>query len=293
MIRERIAVQLLLFLNRLLPDFNAETTRSKHSLAAYSAFEYGRAASVPRLFGSHFDVTGKDVLDIGCGLGGSERYYLEQGARSVVAVDLEPPRLLAAQNYVRSAVAAEARGGGRFVALDARRAAFRDAAFDVIISTNTFEHIFGVEQTLHECARLLRSDGRLLISFPPYYAPWGAHLGNWIRVPWCQVLFSEKVLMEAARRIEDRLRLNAWMPEAIRLELSGNDRIPHLNRMGLQEFGGMVARSPLEIVQSDDRAIGWRSKRLLNNFGAILVRARPLREYVTSQAVYVLKKDGP
>jgi SAM-dependent methyltransferase len=288
--RERAAVRLVLLLNKLTPDLSAETTRSKRTLDTYSQFEYGRAASAVRPFGHYFDVTGRDILDVGCGLGGSERYYVEQGARSVTAIDLEGPRLGAGQAYVCDAMTNSARRRMLFAAVDARQMSFPEATFDLIVSTNTFEHIFGVEQTLRECCRVLKPGGALLISFPPYNAPWGAHLSNWIRFPWCQVMFSEKTLVAAAERIEVDLQVNAWMPEAIRLDLDGHDEIPHLNRMSVREFETIAARVPLRIVRTSYQAIGWRSGGLLGRVGRMLARSRRLREYVTSQAVYVLEK---
>ena len=284
------AVGLVLLLNKLTPDLSAETVRSKRALDTYSQFEYGRATSLDRLFGPYLVVANKDILDVGCGLGGSERYYWERGARSVTAIDLEPLRLNAGHAYVRSAAAEGASRGILFVAADGRRMSFPDAAFDLIVSTNTVEHIFGVEQALRECARVLKPGGHLLIGFPPYDAPWGAHLSNWIRFPWCQVLFSEKTLVTAAKRIEARRQVNRWMPEAIRLNLDGHDELPHLNRMTVSGFEAIAARIPLKVVHAVCHSIGWRSGGWLAGLGRILVRSRRLREYVTSQAVYVFEK---
>jgi SAM-dependent methyltransferase len=286
---DRLAVRWVLLLNRLTPELNAGTIRSKRSLRAYSDFEYNRAPSTVRLFGPYFDVAGKDVLDVGCGLGGSERFYLEQGARSVVAVDLSLPRLAAGKTYIGQMLAQDS-PRLLFVEVDARRTAFPKAAFDVIVSTNTFEHIFGVDETLRECARILKPGGRLLIAFPPYHSPWGAHLGNWIRFPWCQVLFSERTLVAATKHVEAELRVNAWMPEAIRLDLDGHDQIPHLNRMTVHEFEKTAASGPLKIVYTGYNAMGWRSGGRLGKVGQALAQNEWLREYVTSQAVYVMEK---
>jgi SAM-dependent methyltransferase len=288
--RESIAVRLILLLNKLTPDLSAETTHSKRALNTYSQFEYGRATSAVHPFGRYFAAAGKDVLDLGCGLGGGERYCLEQGARSVTAIDLSVPRLNAGRTYICDTVADGAQRCVLFAAVDARRMAFPDAAFDLIVSTNTFEHIFGVEKALQECARVLKPGGHLLISFPPYGSPWGAHLNNWIRFPWSQVLFSERVLVAAVRRIEANLQVNVWMPEAIRLDLDGCDEIPHLNRMSVREFEALAMRAPLTVVHTSYQAIGWRSGGLLGTVGRLLARSKWLREYVTSQAVYVLEK---
>jgi SAM-dependent methyltransferase len=287
--RDPLAVRLVLLINRFTPELNGETIRSKHDVSAYSRFEYGRAASTMRLFGAYFDVAGKDVLDLGCGLGGGERYYAEQGARSVTAVDLSTPRLEAGHAYVRE-ILRQDDTYLLFAASDARRMAFSDNAFDLIVSTNTFEHIFGVEEALRECARILRPGGRLLIALPPYYSPWGAHLSNWIRFPWCHVMFSQKILVAAAKRLEAKMQLNLWMPEAVRLDLDGHDEIPHLNRITVREFETIAARVPLAMLCAECKSIGWRSGGMLQRVGRALRRSHRLREYVTSQAVYVMEK---
>ena len=83
------------------------------------------------------------------------------------------------------------------------------------------------------------------------------------------------------------------MPEAIRLDLEGHDKIPHLNQMSVREFEAVVARVPLRIVHASYQAIGWRAGGNLNKIGRFLARNRWLREYVTSLAAYVLERTGP
>lgn len=288
--RERLSVGLVELINRFTPQLNSDTLRSKRDVRDYSQFEYKRASSNVRVFNGHFSVQARDILDVGSGLGGGERFYAEQGARSIMALDLNLSRLRAGRQYADAALGTDQRVKIRFLAGDVRRIALPDKCLDVIVSTNTFEHIFGVEEALRECARILRPGGRLLISFPPYYSPWGAHLVNWIRFPWCQVLFSEKTLVAAARRIEARTRLNDWMPESIRLDLTGHDEVPHLNRMRVRDFEALLPRVPLRIVHSSCKAIGWRSGGWLSRIGRLLVRSARLREYVTSQAAYVLER---
>jgi hypothetical protein len=40
--------------------------------------------------------------------------------------------------------------------------------------------------------------GRIYINFgPPWYAPTGAHMGFFCKVPWIQLLFSERTILEA------------------------------------------------------------------------------------------------
>lgn len=280
-------VWLILQINRLSPNFTRNYVQVKRDLHSYSDFEYSRAPSTAATFAPWLDVRGKRVLDIGCGLGGFERYYLEQGAREVVAIDLSHPRMLGAQDYARSALGQPPLS---FSEVDARRMAFPDNTFDLIVSSNTIEHIFGVEAALHEIARVIKPDGLICLSFPQYNSPWGAHLGNWIKIPWCQVFFSERSLVAAANRLEERQQLNAWMPEAIQLDLRGLQEIPHLNRISLREFDRLLQRVSMQTVKVEYKPIGWRNYRRLGRLTAYLTRSARLREYFTSQAVYILKK---
>lgn len=286
----KFSVWLILQINRLAPNFTRDYLRTKRDLRSYSDFEYSRAPSTAATFAPWLDVRGKSMLDIGCGLGGFERYYLERGACEVVAIDLSRPRILGAQEYVRATLT---RPSLLFSEVDARRMAFADNSFDLIVSSNTVEHIFGVEAALREMARVISPGGLICLSFPPYNSPWGAHLGNWIKFPWCQVFFSERSLVGAANRLEEKQQLNAWMPEAIQLDLRGLQEIPHLNRISLREFNRLLQQVPLQPVKVEYKPIGWRTHRWLGRLTAWLTRSARLREYVTSQAVYILEKVQP
>jgi SAM-dependent methyltransferase len=49
---------------------------------------------------------------------------------------------------------------------DALALSFEDAAFDVIVSNDVFEHVPDADRAIAECARVLRPGGRLLFSIP-------------------------------------------------------------------------------------------------------------------------------
>jgi SAM-dependent methyltransferase len=51
---------------------------------------------------------------------------------------------------------------------DALALSFEDAAFDVVVSNDVFEHVPDIERSLAECARVLRPGGRLYFSIPFY-----------------------------------------------------------------------------------------------------------------------------
>lgn len=101
---------------------------------------------------------GKDVLDAACGVGyGSAE--LARVARRVVGVDVDESAIA----YARS------RYGGKnveFRTMDVSSLRFDDAAFDVVVSFETIEHLAGVDAFLREVQRVLRPSGTFVVSTP-------------------------------------------------------------------------------------------------------------------------------
>lgn len=283
----RIGVAVLLALTRLAPPLNAELITAKEETTRYSEWEYARAADVVRAYGPEFDLQGRHVLDLGTGLGGKLVYYGQLGPASITTVDIRPDFSTAARSFV----AAEDGGAGiRFVVADAARLPFDDEVFDIVISNETFEHIQEPLLALRELRRVTRPEGWVFISFPPYYAPWGAHLNNWIALPWVQVFFSERTLIDAVVTLEEELQLNRrLMPEA-RLDLRGCDTLPHINKMTLGRFEAMLSETPLQLVRKSFFGPEWRRWPAWYKHVQPLMQLPVLREMFTSHAVYVLRR---
>lgn len=101
------------------------------------------------------DVTGQRVLDLGCGDGRFCRMLASRAAR-VTGID-------ATEHMV--AVARE-RGGPAetYVRAAAESLPFGDASFDVVVSYVTLVDIVEYAAAIHECARVLRAGGRLVVA---------------------------------------------------------------------------------------------------------------------------------
>jgi SAM-dependent methyltransferase len=100
----------------------------------------------------------KDVLDAACGAGyGSS--LLGTRARRVVGVDVSDD----AVSYARARYAAE---NVEFTTADVTALPFADAAFDVVVSFETVEHVRDPKALLREVTRVLRSDGTFVVSTP-------------------------------------------------------------------------------------------------------------------------------
>ncbi len=108
------------------------------------------------------------VLDVGCGTG----YLLRQlAARAPDAVELVG--VDAAAEMVRVAQESTTDPRVRFQAGTAEHLTEPDGAFDLIVSTTSFDHWADQQAGLRECARVMAPGGRLVLvdQFSPLYLP--------------------------------------------------------------------------------------------------------------------------
>jgi SAM-dependent methyltransferase len=104
------------------------------------------------------DLTGKDVLEVGCGRGGGAGFMVTAfRPRSMVGLDL-------AKTAIDRCRATEARTGLDFVVGQADNLPFADAAFDVIVSIESTHCYPDVPRFLSEARRVLRPHGVLALA---------------------------------------------------------------------------------------------------------------------------------
>ncbi len=96
---------------------------------------------------------GRDVLEIGCGMGCMAMNWASQGAR-VTAVDLNPTSV--AQTRRRFELFGLS---GRIEEADAERLPFNDASFDYVYSWGVLHHTPGTKRTIDEIFRVLKPGG--------------------------------------------------------------------------------------------------------------------------------------
>ncbi len=286
----KIGEELLLALNQLMPDHHQELLLAKHDPLAYMKFFESRSASSFTIF-EDLDLNGKEVLDVGCGLGANLAYLHQNGAKQVTGLDISheqirPTRSNFKEQYPQYATRTH------FVTADAARMPFPDNRFDVLVAADTFEHIDDLHGALQDCLRVIRPSGRLYVYFPPFYAPWGAHMVNWIRLPWCQVLFGEATLVNTARRLErEGKAMNSKLPAETQLDLEEGDTIPFVSHLTVGRFERAVADLPgWQIVQRKLLSLNWRSSSWQSQLLRPLTYLPILQEYFTAKAAFVLQK---
>lgn len=282
----RLGEIVLLALNRFAPPLQRAVVDAKQDRHRFSEWEYSRAADIVETYRPELHLRGRRLLDLGSGFGGKLVHYQELAPAAIVSVDIELPHSRQARAFVRS------RGlqpDVVFVTADGAWLPFPDGAFDVVISNETFEHVQQPLPALREVARVVRPGGRAFISFPPYYAPWGAHLNDRIALPWVQLFFSERTLLNVSGRLEEQLALNRdLMPEA-RIDFSRCDAIPGINKITLRRFENLLAHTPLRLLRKSFYAPEWRRRPVWHRLAQPLTRLPGLREALTSHAVYVLE----
>lgn len=218
---KRFVARIVFAIDRRLPRARVG---GRESDEAYSLWEYRTGRALLDEYGDRIGpLAGKRLLDVGCGLGGKTYAYAEAGAL-VVGVDLSTACAAGSRRF-----AADRPGAAPlFASGDARRLPFADGSFDAIIANDSLEHISDPLVALMEFERALRPGGVLALFFTPWGSPLGSHLYDYIRTPWCHLLFPEWLLgellaLELERRGEEDPRGRSR--ELMREYRSGQNRI--------------------------------------------------------------------
>ena len=189
-------------------------------------------------------ISGRAVIDFGCGEGDMAIEMAQRGAALVIGVDIRQSALAAARIQAERAGVA-----GRCVFSDVPR-----QQADIIISVDGFEHFDHPGEVLEIMRHSLNPGGRVLAAFgPTWLHPLGGHLFSVF--PWAHLIFTEAALL--------RWRADFKSDGATRFgEVEGG-----LNQMTIRRFIKLVESSALQFERLEAVPI-----RRLRRFTSVLPR---------------------
>jgi ubiquinone/menaquinone biosynthesis C-methylase UbiE len=238
MIAKKVIASLVHAVDRRLPR---PRVGGRESSEAYSLWEYRTGKRILDSYSERLgNLAGKRVLDVGCGLGGKTVAYAEAGAR-VTGVDILRGNISRCVEFARARGAAAA-----FVSADAERLPFGGETFDAIIANDSLEHFENPEGALCEFARVLKPGGSMFLFFTPWGSPLGSHLYDYIRTPWCHLLFPEWLL---GALIERELAVQGVDDPPSRSRRLMDEYHSELNRITVRRYRRIVREIP-DIVPS-------------------------------------------
>lgn len=122
------------------------------------------------------------LLDIGVGYGFLEK-KLEKSNVSIFGIDVSPKSISRVKSLYK----------GSFVVASIKAIPFKNNFFDVVCIPEVLEHLFTIESDLamKEVDRVLKSDGKLIISVPLYDKVYPDHPSGHVRMYTPEKLFQE------------------------------------------------------------------------------------------------------
>lgn len=160
----------------------------------------------------------ENILDVGCGIGGSSLYLAEKFNARATGITLSPVQ---ANRAIDRARAANLSDRTQFLVADALSTPFADNSFDFVWSLESGEHMPDKARFLQECYRVLKPGGTFLmatwchrsIDLLPLTADEQNHLSDIYRVYCLPYVISLPQYESIARSIGfAQIRTEDWSP---------------------------------------------------------------------------------
>ncbi len=143
----------------------------------------------------NFDVAGKRVLDIGCGVGGRSAYLARRGAAQVVGIDINAAEIESAKR-VCAEVLPEVSLSIQFLA-STENAVLRDIGqFDLVFLVDAMEHVVSPPNILRLAYDYVKPGGKCWFNTVGWYNYHGSHCGY---MPWLNLFFSDETIINVIR----------------------------------------------------------------------------------------------
>jgi ubiquinone/menaquinone biosynthesis C-methylase UbiE len=222
-----------------------EPLGTRESFARVEAYRYAEQPWMHETFG-YGRWAGRDVLEVGVGLGTDHLQFARSGAR-MSGVDLTPRCV----EMTRRRLEQEGLTSDLSI-MDAERLEFPDNSFDAVYSFGVLHHTSSPELAFREIRRVLRPGGIFLGGL------YSKHSWFYLRI-WAERILRLEFLRES---LTDRLS---------RIEYSTSDAKPHVRLFTALELRATLQGAGFDVVRIQKRHVGLgrRSESLPGWIGAL------------------------
>ncbi|MBN2381756.1 class I SAM-dependent methyltransferase [bacterium] len=244
------------------------------SLDSYGEYEYHltRATLLPLFHDWGLILKDKYLIDIGCGAGGSSQVLYEEGAH-VTGLDIDADRIDTARDRTR-----RNNQPIEFLVSDVHEPPPRlMGRFDLAIVRDVLEHVADPHLFLDRIRSLIKQDGLIFVSFPPYYSAFGGHQHHPRSItrfiPWCH-LIPQKFYVKLLPEIE-----------------SYRQEVKSLNKLTIGRMEALIAANNFRLVREE---LFYIRPSLHYKYGLPVIRAGRLarrgsmREFLITGAFFLL-----
>lgn len=182
----------------------------------------------------HLRLAGARVLDAGAGPSEFAAAFRRAGAR-YVPLDADP------------AVASVQDGG---IVADAGRLPFGDGTFDVVFSSNLWEHVRTPELVADELLRVVAPGGVLYLAYTNWLSPWGGHETSpwhWLGARRAAQRYQRRTGHRPKNRIDEnmfRVSVSQGLAWAHGVDRSGHGEVVALRPRYWPDWASAVLRLP-------------------------------------------------
>lgn len=271
--------------------------------SSQDAYWQWQCESSPKYFDKFFDLRARlpdsRVIDIGCGLGGRTCYLAMEGIREAVGVDINQQEVAQAQGIMQRLGNMQMREKVRFHTVSEIDALADEVQFDIVLLVDALEHVQHPMETLNQAHALLRPGGVCYFSTWGWYHHQASHVGSIIPIPFATLLFSDKQILDAVRKVVEQPYYVPSMwdsnPPALRWQgcNSLHDRPgEYLNKFTIHKFRKAMAASEFRDWELKVEGFSGSGHRVLSMFN-FLARV-PVVQEVFHSAIFgrLIKADG-